>query len=282
MLTHDQFLTLSDGERLHVKIINSKHPVWLIVTHGISEHLGRHSYLMDLFANDFNIFFYDLKGHGKSSGRQVYVQNFSQYYDDLYEIVLKLQECFSMERFILFGHSMGATILCGYLQKYRCADLSPEKVFLSSPAVGFTGINRMLMNYIPKKIFKGIARLPSVRVGGDVGKNMLSHDPLVAKNYVNDPLCYLNIHTKLRFELALAIKAIFSRPLLLKSPGYCAYGTGDVITCPQATEEYFRTIEQSVVLRAFQGAYHEIHNETEAYGRLEYFDFLKESLTRQS
>ena len=65
---------MKDGVELHAKIQETGSPIWLIHTHGIGEHLDRHQYLTDLFGKDFNIFQYDLRGHGRSLGPSAYVE----------------------------------------------------------------------------------------------------------------------------------------------------------------------------------------------------------------
>ena len=274
----DQFFLTSDSIQLRVRIVDSNSPVWLIVTHGIAEHLGRHEYLSELFGQDFNILFYDLRGHGKSCGRRVYVESFAHYYRDLEEIILMLKEKYSMGRFALFGHSMGATITCGYIQNQASRTLCPEKVFLCSPAIGITGNLRPLVEYLPTSIFKWAASCPiSVETGKLVDIRNLSHNSKVCDDYCSDKLNSLQIHTKLILELAIAMKTVFSRSLRFKGLGYCAYGTGDKIACPDATKNYFQKFEHRMELQSYNGAYHELHNETPGY-RKDYFDFLKKSL----
>ena len=279
MLTQNQFLTLSDKTEVHVQIQKADCPVWLIATHGLGEHLGRHQYLIDLFAQDFNILLYDLRGHGKSSGRRAHVDIFTRYYQDLEEIILMLKDKESMERFVLFGHSMGGTIVCGYVQSQKCPSLSPEKIFLSSPALNVGGKMRALVEHLSPSFFARLSSLPfSLEIGGGVPLDKLSHDHRIGVDYKNDSLCCLHIHTKLIFELILAMKTIFSRPLGFKKPSECAYGTKDEVVDSGAIKDYFHTLEDSVRVKSFVGAYHEIHHETQEY-RSDYFDYLKDSLT---
>ena len=181
MSGQDQFLTLSDGVNLHVNLFDHGHPVWLIVTHGIGEHHGRHHHLVDLFKDQYNLCFYDLRGHGKSTGRRAHVERFSLYYEDLEKVIVMLSQDHDMKRFVLFGHSMGGTITCGYLQKNAVA--YPEKVFLSSPAVGPGGPLGPLVENVPKGLFSTLVSLPfSMELAGFVDLANLSHDPRSKRN----------------------------------------------------------------------------------------------------
>ena len=73
------------------------------------------------------------------------------------------------------------------------------------------------------------------------------------------------------------MKTVFSRPLRLKAPCYCVYGTEDKIVSPMALKNYFQMTEHSVVLCSVEGGWHELHNEQEEY-RSPYLQFLKDSL----
>ncbi len=278
MLTESKFLTLRDKVDLHVQVKEVDSPVWLIATHGIGEHMGRHNYLMNLFARDFNILLYDLRGHGKSSGRRAYVDSFSDFYNDLDEILNMLREQYNLKRYILFGHSMGALITAGYLQKIANAENYPEKIFLSSPSISVPGLMGSFVKYAPRSIFNFLSSQPiSVELGGLVDLRRLSHNPNIYRDYLEDPNNCLKIHSKLLLEMVLAMRDVFSKPLRLKCAGDCVYGTSDTIIDPDAINEYFSTIEKTIVLNPYEGAWHEIHNESESY-RKNYFEFLKNSL----
>ncbi|MCY4643303.1 MAG: alpha/beta fold hydrolase [Bacteriovoracales bacterium] len=273
------FFTLPNKSNLHVKVVDGGHSAWLVATHGIAEHLGRHKYLIDLLKEDFNLLLYDLRGHGRSSGRRVYIDRFSHYYEDLEGIISILKERYKMERFALFGHSMGATITCGYIQNQTDPSLKPEKIYLSSPGVAVGGKMKIPTRHIPPAALKTLAAFPySVELGGLIDLDKLSHDKKVAKDYRNDPLNSQKIHIKLILELILAMKTVFSRPLRAKINCYCAYGTQDEIIDPKAVRDYFHFREHKSVVKIFKGAYHEIHNETEEFAS-GYFQFLKDSLT---
>ena len=49
----------------------------LIVVHGIAEHSGRYSNLVNYFVpKGYAIYSFDLRGHGKSEGKRGYVRTF--------------------------------------------------------------------------------------------------------------------------------------------------------------------------------------------------------------
>ncbi|MCO4795205.1 MAG: alpha/beta fold hydrolase [Bacteriovoracaceae bacterium] len=275
MLSEHKFITLKDGTEIHAEVKELGKPVWIISTHGIGEHLGRHKYIQDLFGFDFNICQYDLRGHGRSMGRRGYISDFGQYMEDLHEIIQFLKSKYKMERYALFGHSMGGLITCSYIQNYADKDFYPERTFVNAPPVGFPGALGELIKFSTKGMWRNIVKLPlTVTLGGLVDLNYLSHDPLVKENYTADDLNIMKLHTKLLFEMVKCSKETFSRPLRPETPMYVTIGDMDKIVNFEACDKYFKLVEKAVHYQTFDEAYHELHNEIEKF-RKPYFEHLK-------
>ena len=275
MFMDKKFLKMRDGAELYVQIKESGSPVWIIATHGIGEHMDRHKYIPELFGHDFNIFQYDLRGHGRSTGKKAYVEDFGLYMEDLLEITKYLKEKYRMDRYIVFGHSMGALITCSFIQQYVDENNYPERLIVNAPPCGVDGPLGAVVKFLPAGFFKAASKLPyTVPVGGLVDLKYLSHDPRVKEDYIKDPLNSLKIESKLAFELTKTVKETFSRPLRSKCPSFVTVGSADRIVGSADLIEYFTHVDKSFQLKIFDGSYHEIHNEIEKY-RKPYFEHLK-------
>jgi acylglycerol lipase len=275
MFMDKKFLKMRDGAELYTQVKESGSPIWIIATHGIGEHLERHKYLAELFGHDFNIFQYDLRGHGRSSGKKAYIEDFSLYMEDLREITTFLKEKYRMNRYILFGHSMGALITCSFMQSYVDENNYPERVIINAPPVGAEGILGTLVKVLPMGFFNITSNIRhSIGISGLVDLKYLSHDPRVKEDYIKDPLNALKLESKLILELMKTSKATFSRPLRCKCPSFVSVGSSDRIVGSKELIEYFTTVDKSFMLKVYDGAYHEIHNEIEKY-RKPYFEHLK-------
>jgi acylglycerol lipase len=275
MFMDKKFLKMRDGAELYTQVKESGSPVWIIATHGIGEHLERHKYIADIFGHDFNIFQYDLRGHGRSSGKKAYIEDFSLYMEDLREITGFLKEKYRMERYILFGHSMGALITCAFIQNYVDENNYPERLVVNAPPIGAPGVLGSVLKVLPTNFFKATSNLPySAAVSGLVDLNYLSHDPRIKEEYIKDPLNALKLETKLLLELVKTSKETFARPLRSKCPSYVSVGSNDRIVGAQDLIDYFTHVDKSFNLKIIDGAYHEIHNEIEKYRR-PYLDHLK-------
>ena len=278
MFMDQKFLKMQDGTELSVQIKEIGSPVWIIALHGIGEHLGRHKYIPELFGHDFNIFQYDLRGHGRSTGKRAYVSDFALYMNDLQEIVRFLNEKYRMQRYILFGHSMGALIASAFIQNFVDQNLSPERFVINAPPCGAAGILGHVLKFLPQSFLNGACDLPvSFPVSGLVDLGYLSHDPRVIEDYKKDEFNALKLETKLLFELIKTGTATFARPLRSRCPNYVSVGTADRVIGKDALVHYFSEVDKSFKLTIFDGAYHEIHNEIEKY-RKPYFDYLKATM----
>jgi alpha-beta hydrolase superfamily lysophospholipase len=278
MLSETKFVRMRDNIELHTQIKEVDSPIWLIVTHGIGEHLERHSYIRDLVGRDFNILSYDLRGHGRSLGASATIFDFDQYRHDLTDLIGFLSDKYKMKRYVLFGHSMGALITAGFVQRFCDQLIKPELVYLNAPPVGFAPPLGQIVDKVSVGIFKSLANISaSIRLGGMVDLSYLSHDPQVKEKYIEDPLNALTLHTRLLLQLAKDAKQTFSKPLAPPCPAFVSWGSEDRIVSVEHIKKYFSTIEKDFETHEFEGAYHEIHNEVEKY-RLPYFDYLSRCL----
>lgn len=267
-----------DGTILKCLIRETGSSKWLIVTHGLGEHSGRHEFILKLFSQNFNIAIYDLRGHGKSGSKRGSIEKFDDYSQDLEAVLQYLKKDFSMTSYILFGHSMGGLIVAQYMQNYSNKDFYPEKVFLSSPAVAAPGLMGPIFANSPKLLLDSLVKAPSVPLGGILDLKRLSHDSRVYESYVKDPLTQLKIHSKLLLEIIKAGRDVFSRPLRIECPLFVSIGTGDALVNSKLLINYFKNVEKNAQLKIFEGGYHELHNEVEKY-RKPYLNYLRHSLT---
>lgn len=267
-----------DGTLLKCLIRETGSSKWLIVTHGLGEHLGRHEHLLKLFASTYNIAIYDLRGHGRSGGKRAYVEDFNHFFKDLDSVIEFFKKEFSMTNYTLLGHSMGGLITAGYVQNVAKKEFYPDKVFLSSPAVAGPGILGQAFSLAPKFLFDGLVRCPTIPLQGVLDLKKLSHDSRVYEAYVKDEFCQLKIHSKLFFEVLKMGREVFSRPLRVECPLFVSIGTGDVLVNPKLLISYFTKVEKSAQLKVIEGGYHELHNEIEKF-RKPFLNFLRQSLT---
>jgi alpha-beta hydrolase superfamily lysophospholipase len=263
-----------DGLRLKATVLDRKSSEWVIVTHGVGEHRGRHQYwLKDGFTNH-NVILYDLRGHGESEGERGNVRDFDDYLKDLDTVTDFLVSEYGMKDFYLFGHSMGGLITARWIQMRKNRAVYPKKTILSAPGAGTVGILGLITSSIPSMVYKKLACLPSLPLGGMLDLSRLSHNPQVLKDYVSDPKNILKVHSHLYFDLLNKAQDTFNRPLYPRTPLMVIMGGGDGVVSTDLVKRYFDKHEPSVKFVLIKDAYHELYMETEEYFR-QFADQLK-------
>ncbi len=277
-----KFIKMSDGIELFANTQDNGHDIWLIHTHGIGEHLGRHQYLSDLFETNFNLFFYDLRGHGRSLGGPATIDDFWRFMQDLDDIIHYLRKECELKRYILFGHSMGGMIVCGYLQRLIKNEPYPERIFITAPPVGIPGVLGKIIQHSNVSFLQKLCDIsPNIRIGGLVSLGWLSHNPKIREEYLRDGLCQTKLSLKLLLELVKTSKEIFSSPINANCPAFVSYGTEDKIIDVYQLQDYFQHIDCSFKIQAIPGAFHEPHFEIQEY-KEPYIQILKDSLVKKA
>jgi alpha-beta hydrolase superfamily lysophospholipase len=275
VFNENKTIVMRDGVKIRCQIHEGGHSVWIIGTHGMGDHLGRHGYLQKLFSSDFNILQYDLRGHGLSSGERAYIERFENYSEDLGQILDYLKRDYRMDRFILIGHSMGALITADFIQNRVRDELYPEKIILSSPLMGLKGPFGKVFRYMPLKVLEKLSSSEKgIYITRPYSGATLSHDPRVYEDLMSDPLVVKKIHTKLLFEILEASRKIFSRPLRPKCPSFAIIGSDEIIVDTKDFFYYFEMVEKAFQVKVIEGGAHELHHEIVRFSG-PYLDYLK-------
>ena len=91
----------------------------ILMEHGIGEHIGIYEYWAELFCNKgFAFAGFDLRGHGRSSGKRGHTPGRSAI-DDLNLIVNQIYTLFPDQPLFLYGHSLGANLLLYFMITYH-------------------------------------------------------------------------------------------------------------------------------------------------------------------
>jgi alpha-beta hydrolase superfamily lysophospholipase len=224
----------------------------VLLVHGIGEHSGRYQRTGRLMAEaGLDVHAFDLRGHGLSGGRRVYVRRWSDYLDDLEIQLAALRE--PGLPLVLFGHSMGALIALGY----ACSDRpAPDLLVLSAPPLEarVPGWQRALA-----PILGAVA--PTVVLANPIGGNQLSRDPGVGVAYFADPLVQPRSTARLGAQLISAMKRSGSELGRLRVPTLVIHGAEDTLVPTRGSEPLGRV--PGIERRVLPGLRHETLNEPE-------------------
>lgn len=234
----------------------------LLLVHGIAEHAGRYAHVASRFAlGGIETHAYDLRGFGASGGRRAYVEQWSQYHDDLEDQLVAVRAAAGGLPVVLYGHSMGGLIALGYVLAVP-PRRQPDFLVLSAPAIA------AIVARWKRSLAEVLGRVvPRLEVANDLPAGGLSRDPQVEAAYRSDPLNVHRTTARLGRELFRAQARVERRLAEIQAlpiPTYVLHGTDDPIV-PVSSSASLEGREH-VTRRVYPGLRHEMHNEPEAAG----------------
>ncbi|HEX7592013.1 MAG TPA: alpha/beta hydrolase [Candidatus Limnocylindrales bacterium] len=244
----------ADGTPLYVRIWPAVGEPWatVLMVHGIGEHSGRYDRTGRLLAQaGLEVQSFDLRGHGLSGGRRVYVRRWDDFLDDV-EVRMAAASRPGLPM-ILFGHSMGALIALTYALSDRPA---PDLLVLSAPPL------RAAVPAWQRGLAPILGRVaPTVVLANPITGAQLAHDPAVGIAYFADPLVQPRSTARLGDQLFGAMKRARARVGELKVPTLVIHGADDVLV-PTAGSEPLAAVP-GVERRVLPNLRHESLNEPE-------------------
>jgi len=228
------------------------------LVHGHGEHIGRYAHVGEAFSKaGYVLAGYDERGHGRTSGARGHIPSYEAMMNDIADFLELMRTRHPGLPLFLYGHSMGGNQVLNFAlrRKPELAGVIATdpwlKLAFDPPAIKVT-LGRLMNNIYPA--FTQASELETAA---------LSRDPQVVRAYEQDPLVHDKISARLFVSIyesglwALEHAAEFPLPLLLM------HGTADRLTSWQASREFAERAGKKVTWRAWDGFYHEIHNEPE-------------------
>jgi alpha-beta hydrolase superfamily lysophospholipase len=243
----------------------------ILIVHGLGEHSSRYAHLAKkLVESNIAVFTFDGRGHGKSSLPKptAYISDYEDYLKDIDALFGKVKDYVPNVPTFIFGHSMGGGLVAAYALKYKP---KTDGVILSAAALKPSENVSKLLIAASSFVSKIAPKLKVLKLDS----NMISHDPVEVKKYNDDPLVYSEaIPARTGYELLRMIKEIESKSNEFEYPVLTLHGTGDELTNPKGTEEFFRNIaSKDKTFHRYPDLYHELINEIEKEAIME--DILK-------
>lgn len=237
----------------------------LVLVHGLAEHARRYqAFAAHCLAHDVELWALDLRGHGVSSGRRVWVERFDEYLDDADALLGAAIRGMGYGNAPLFlmGHSMCGAIAALYAIERGAALPRPlAGLILSSPALapGRKVPRWMLaMSHFMSRVWPSYPALK-------IDPSLLSRDPAVVEANRADPLVHHDaVPARTGAELLGAMARIAARRGALKLPVLVYHGTADELTEPDGSREFgARVGSPDRMLTLYEGNYHETLNDLE-------------------
>lgn len=245
------------GVRLHFRVAEVAAPIRadVLLTHGLGEHAGRYAHVAAALAErGVRVMAYDLRGHGRSSGRRGDVEKYEDLLDDLRAV--SAQAPWSGRPAFLFGHSLGGQITLRHLQRHRppvagAVVASPWLRLAFAPPRWKVALARAAMRIAPALTFSTGMRI-----------ERLSRDVEHVRGMADAHLMAHRISARMFFSVSAAGEEALRDAGEIAVPLLLLHGDSDPITHWRTTESLAQVpgpAEKS--LKLYAGVLHEAHND---------------------
>ena len=252
-------LTSSGGTRLHAEVYLPDAPRSVaIMVHGYAEHCGRYREVAHvLHATGCAVLAFDLRGHGRSTGKRGHVGSFREYRDDL-EAARTAAVALAPDRpLLVVGHSNGSLIALAALTD--AVPLACKAAVLSSPFLAL----RLAVPAPKIWLAKAASTIyPAFSQKNDLRPEDLTSDPAKQAERVADTLCHDVASARWFTEARAAQARVLAHADRVKVPTLWLIGGDDPIADPAVSERFARTVAGADV-RRLDGYKHEVWNERE-------------------
>ena len=268
---------MADGTILRTIHWEAADEPWAVaeIVHGLGEHGGRYETVAVAFTDaGIDTWSYDQRGNGGSGGLRGHVDSWSILHDDLQERLTSLRDAYPGKPLVLYGHSLGGLVACGYVLCGQDRPL-PDVLVLSAPALDDNqpGWQRPMA-----RLLSGV--VPKLKLANGVPDDGRSHDPAVDAKVHVDPLCGSSSTVRTgaeAFKEQDRVRALLAGLESMPVPTYILHGSADPIVPLRATEVF--EDKGNATRRVHEGLRHEQHHEPEHEAVLgEVVAWLRETL----
>ena len=215
----------------------------IVFMHGLGEHCGRYTHLADYFCTrGFAVRTYDLRGHGKSSGKRGDIPHQDSLLDDAQQVMHDWQASCptSVTRQLLLGHSMGGLFAAKFALSKMC-DL--HGLILSAPALA------IYMNFVERSLLKVLSSVaPSLTLSNGLKTQYLSHDPKVVASYLTDTLVHDRISARLLNSMLTTMHDVFTHASSLDLPTLLLVAGQDKLVDSTAAYDLHRPAQKLICI----------------------------------
>lgn len=264
MIQRAEFLLKTPDSQENLYLQRWKRDDWpsdatIIITHGVAEHSECYHHTAEALANQrFQVFAWDLPGHGKSYGQRGYIKSFSEFSERLDFVLQEIKKLVMDDNPIyLFGHSLGGLVTLKFILDHPNAPV--KALLLSSPALG-------VAVEIPKykdsaaRILNVLA--PKITIPHELNFEDLSRDRTIIGTYPKDPLRHKKYSAPLYLGILSTMEEVHSRAHHIEIPVYIQAAGVDKIVNTVSTQEFFKRLGSSKkTLKIYENSYHEIFND---------------------
>jgi acylglycerol lipase len=227
----------------------------VVLAHGFNSHSGHYFWVAEQFlASGLSVHALDHRGRGKSDGERFYVEDVSEYVDDLNTFIDLVKSREPGLPVFLLGHSAGGIIACTYALDHQqeLAGLICESFAYRVPAPDFV-----------LAVIKGLSHLAPHAHVLKLPNDGFSRDPKVVEALNNDPLIAHEVQpTRTVAALVRADERLEKEFQRITLPVMILHGKSDKVTKASGSQQFFdRAGSQDKTLKLYEGYVHDLLND---------------------
>lgn len=224
-----------DGTELFFQVIEplTAPKAVVILVHGHGDHSGGLQNLSEsLIKNEYIVYAFDLRGHGKSAGKRGFIRSWDEFSGDLHEF----RKLVSLDQpelpLYIVGHSIGGLITLEYALGH------------SSGISGIVAISPAISYEVTPFEQLGISLMGKVKPDYSINKSLrlLRKNSELRAKYYSDRLRHNIVTPGLGHSLIQAISRVVNEAPLIKLPLLLQYGLEDKITPPTKLRHFFNLV----------------------------------------
>jgi len=231
----------------------------ILVVHGLGEHSGRHASTAAVLAGaGFAVHAIDYRGHGRSEGRRVHVDDVDDYVADVQAGLTEARRRSPGVSVFLLGHSQGGLVGLKLALDHPAA---VDGLVVTSPFLAVHPASR------PSSAVRAMARVlvrvaPRVPMPTKIDVTLLSRDTTVGEAYARDPLVSHAASAGWLRAIGQAQREVRARARELSVPTLLMASGSDRLVDPEVTRMFVRDTDPEVVEFVWwDGFYHEMLND---------------------
>lgn len=228
----------------------------LAICHGFNAHSGQYDWAAQKFAaSGLAVYALDLRGRGRSDGERFYVNDISEYVDDLNGLIKLAKTKEPRLPVFLLGHSAGGVTACVYALDHQSeiAGLICESFAYQTPAPDFA-----------IAALKGLSHLAPHAHVLHLPNEAFSRDPVWVKSMNEDPfIAHETQPTRTVAALARADDRLKREFPQITLPVLIVHGTADKATKYQGSQFFHDTAgSKDKTLKLYEGHFHDLLADT--------------------
>ena len=253
---------------------NERPEAVIAFVHGHGDHCRRYDEWFSKLTNrNLAVLAFDYRGHGRSQGRRGVIRRFDDLQKDVTLLHEKAKALFPGIPVVLYGHSLGATIVLSYLLK---STTLPELAIASSPW--------LQLAKPPGKLFSAIIKtgnLIAPFLTFKTGLRSSDFSTLVdsGEKRERDGFVHNRISARLFSEVEKEVQWIMTHFTEIETPLLLMQGRDDLIMNGTASRKLYDGLPGQINYREWKFAGHQLHNSERSSEVMDFMiDWIKEGI----